>query len=189
MWRENDEPRRRSRRSNKTIITMIRTPTWSCRRRFPSSKTTSTRRVTRERGGSLVELTITASSTARRSCSCSKRIDKWIPMDPIMQQLKRRPRNCPNAISAPSVDFHPITRALHVAQDSAASNASRHIKTPAASSSLTKRRVIDSRVIINTTWRWRRVESEKRLISLPPCVINFYSSCFRFCRLLFCTVN
>lgn len=188
MWRVSDEPRRRLRRSNKTIITTILMPTLSCRRRFPSFKTTSTRRVTREREGSHEGLTIIVWSTARRSCSCSKRIGKWIPTDLIMQQLRRRPRNCPSAISVPSVDFHPITRALHAAQDSAASNASRHIKTPAALSSLTKRRVIDSRVIINTTWRWRRVESEKRLISLPPCVINFYSSCFRFCR-LFCTVN
>lgn len=159
-WLERDVRRKHLRRSSKIITTMIRTRISWWARKFRNSTTVSTRREALAKARSHAVPTIIASSTEKRSSSCSKKTVRWIPMAQIMQRHKRPRPNSPRDIFAPSAASHRITLARRAGRDSAASNASQHTKKHAAWSLFTKWRVFNWS-IIDTTWGRVHWRSEK----------------------------
>lgn len=140
--------------SSKTTTTMIHTLTWLCLKRFQNSTTTSMAQEVQEKEKNHVALIITGSSIGKLFNNCLKKIVKWILTGQIMQLLLLYPLNSLSVISVLSAVFPQIILALRVALVFAASDAFLLIKIPAALSSLTKRRIINSS-IVHTTWRWR----------------------------------
>lgn len=155
MSRASDVQKRRLRPSSRTIFMMTLTPILSCLKRFPNLTTISTGRGAHVKEENRAAQIIIAWNIEKHFSSCSKKTDKSIPMDPTMQQLPHRLLSFLSAIFVPCAVFRQTTAVLHVELGFAVYGAFQLIKTPAASSSLTKRQAINSSVV-DIEWRWRR---------------------------------
>lgn len=136
----NDAPGKRWKLSSRTTTTKIRTPIWSCRRRFPNFKTTWTGHRTaaapRRNPNAAKGRNTTGPSIGKISHSCWRRTKCSDRTGRTTLRLQPSRRSCPNVISARFVDFLRAIPARLVERGTALCAVWEPIRTLGASSGL-----------------------------------------------------